>query len=1475
MKHPISASLCLSILLCASSVRSYSDPVEALGPSSRRTGLVISEIMYHPAPRADAKDLEYIELYNSQARFEDLSGYRITGTVSFKFPPGTVLEPESFLVIARNPVDMRSVYGIDNVIGGWKETLRQETGLIRLQHRTGAVFLEAEYSALPPWPAAGEGTGHSLVLAWPSFGETNPRAWGASQLMGGSPGKHEPADHRERTVLINEIFANPSSAETGFVELHNRSRQPADLGGASLSDVPAVVKFVFSHGTTIPPGGFVALDSEQLGFAPDPGGGAIYLRDESARVIDAVRYGPQVEDHSWGRFPDGAKGFVELRIPSAALSNPRHLVRGIVINEIMYNPISRSDDDQFVELFNRGPHPVNLEGWAFIDGIRFTFPPGAIIPAGGYVVIARNASRLIANYPDLNGSNTFGNFQGSLSNRGERLALAMPHSTIASWEDGMMVTRTNYMVVNELTYGTGGSWGQWSDGGGSSLELIDPNSDNQLAANWADSDESAKAPWKVIEVTGRLDHGVGSPDQLQLFLQDPGECLVDDVEVLSSGGINLVANSTFEPGLTGWVAEGTQENSGLADEGYLSGRSLHIRASRRGDDMVNRIRTNLITPLQPGQTATIRAKVRWLRGFPSVLFRLRGNYLEAIGEMSVPANLGTPGARNSRAIANAPPAIYDVRHHPILPAANEPVTISARVRDADGISAVMLRYRVDPSNTFQTVSMTDDGVGGDFMPNDGVFSATIPGQPLGALIAFHIVAADGSSTPATSVFPNDAPSRECLVRFGETQPAGTFGTYRLWMTKATFDRWVSQHKLSNTRSDVTFVYNNERVIYNAQAVFAGSPYISPSYNTPTGNLCGYTVELPDDDRFLGASALVLDWPGRDNTAIEEQLAYWIAEQLDLTYNYRRYIHLHVNGVTGLQRGSVYEDVQQPGADILRQWVPNDRNGDLYKIERWFEFSNAGRFTSDPQPTLQNFTTTDGEKKLARYRWNWRKRATKAPNDYTTLFNLVDAVNAPSPEPYTSASEGLIDIEQWMRVFAVQHMVVNFDSYGHIIGKNMYAYKPEQGKWLLFPFDIDWVMRSSANHGYTASSPLFNVYDPVIARMYQHPPFRRAFLRAVHDAVHGPLLSGNIDPVIDSQHAALVANGINRSAGQPLGSPAATKNWLTSRRQSLLQQLASVSAPFAISNPSGSFATDQPVVTLTGTAPVEVKDIRINGLDYPVTWTTVTNWSIPVALQTGANVLQLNGSDSRGRALPEASSTLTVNFTGADPTASVQIFINEWMASNSQTIADPADGEFDDWFELYNPSDKALDLSGYTLTDNLNNPRKFLIPNGFVLPPHAFVLVWADGQPEQNAPGRDLHVNFRLDREGEEIGLFAPNGRQVDAVVFGPQTGDVSQGRWPDGAPEPFAVMSIPTPGQPNSLAPNQISLSATLLSDGLLLLTWNSEPGRSYQVESKDQLAEPSWHDAGRVTATNAQTSSAQEIPAGPGSRFFRIVRID
>lgn len=1474
-------------------------PRELPGPASRLTPFVISEIMYH-APAPGGRDLEFIEVFNSFGTPEDLSGYRLTGDVSYTFPSNTVLAAGAYLVVAANPTALQAHTGLTNLVGPWSGTLGHNGGTVRLRHPTGAIFLEVEYDTRPPWPRAADGVGHSLVLARPSYGQRNPQAWTLSDVVGGSPGRADGVGREPlRRVLINELLAHTDDPLLDYVELYNYSDQPVDISGCLLSDSRSALAsgaitnvFRVPDHTILQPRAFVAFDQDALGFALEAAGETVFLMNPSrTRVLDTVSFEGQANSVALGRVPDGAPEFAPLANRTPGGPNGPRRASAVVINEIHYEPISRQADDEFVELHNPGSNPVDVSGWRFTAGIDYRMPAGTTIPGGGFLVVARNRTNLLARYDGiLTAANTVGDYSGSLANGGERLALSEPELILSTNDTAQVTTNIAWVLVDEVAYDDGGCWGAWSAGGGSSLELIDPRADRRRAPNWADSDETQSAPWTIAEFSGRLDHGDVSANQLQVLLLGAGECLIDDVEVLNSSGTKVLSNSSFASSASGWTAEGTLAASGWQSAGgYGGGGCYHVRAVDRGDNQVNRIRVGLTSSLPSGSTATIRAKVRWLKGHPEILFRLRGKWLEMLVPMELPSQPGTPGRANSQLRPNIGPALFEVTHFPVVPGAGEPVLVTARAHDPDGVNTVNLRYRLDPSTSHVSLAMNDNGTGGDAVAGDGVCSATIPAQTAGTMVAFHIEAVDGHSAPATTLFPSDAPARECLVRWGDTVQPGSIPAYRIWMTQSTFNTWTSRHKLDNTPNDITFVLGTQRVIYNAQALFAGSPYIAPSFSTPSGNRCGYSLLMPADDLFLGNTDLVLDWPGghgNERTAVQEQMAYWIADQMGLPYSLRHYIRLSVNGVTDMQRGGVFEAIIQPAGDFLQAWCPDDPDGDFYKIDRAFEFSDSGSMTADPMPTLEVFTTTGNVKKTARYRWNWLKRSYDSAANYTNLFGLVDALNATSPEPYTSQTTALVDLEEFMGIFAFEHIINNFDSWGHVIGKNMYAYKPEAGRWQLYAFDLDWLMLVSAawtggSGNYTASGgPLFESADPTVTRMYNHPPFRRAYFRAVRAAVDGPLLSERSTPVMQAKYRWLVDEGVTMCDGGSLIAPTAVQTWFSQRRTYLLQQLAAVASPFALSGPSSLTTTNNPV-TLTGSAPIDIVSLLVNGLVLSPTWDSVTGFSVAVPLTSmGTNNLTIQGLDARGLPLPGAVAQVTVNYTGpAFPEWNRHVRINEWMAANT-TIADPADSQTDDWFELYNTGPALADLSGFFLTDNLDNPTKWPIPSSTTLPPFSYLLVWADNEPEQNAANHPhLHAGFQLSKDGEVIALFAPDGTLVDSVTFGPQAEDVSEGRYPNGDAA-IVFLTRPTPGTPNALPFSATGGSLQLDPQALrwtgdeVVLGWLATSGHLYQVQYADDLTQPAWLPLGGTLSATAPVLSARALASSQGHRFFRVVDV-
>lgn len=1474
-----------------SSLETGEPSIEPLGQSSRKTGMVISEIMYHPGAHPGfpgvspntglTNHLEFLELLNTQGTPEDLDGYRLAGDVQFTFPPGTRIPGGGLLVIARSPADLQRVHQLSGVLGPWSGSLPNTSGKVQLLNPTGAVFLEVNYDSQSPWPVAADGAGHSLVLTHPSFGENDPRAWSASDRVGGSPGHLESTGSEAlRALVLNEFIAHSESGPGDFIELYNASTSPLDISGCVLSDRPETDGYIIPKGTTLAPSGHLAIDESQLGFALSADGGALYLRNPSqTRVLDAIHYEAQADGVAFGRTPDGSPFWRSLDTPTRGTANAPRRIGDVVINELHHHPISGSDDDQFIELYNRTDAAVDLGGWKFTAGVNFTFPDHTLIQRRGYLVVARNAAHLHERNPALNATNLVGDFTGTLAHGGERLALARPDRVIHPGVGGAPSTTNKiHVVVSEVTYHSGGRWGQWSAGGGSSLELVHPDADPAYASSWADSDETAKAPWTTFSATGTADNGSVTGDALQILLHGAGEALIDDIEVLNDASVNLIANSSFESGLTGWTAEGTMDRTTLeTTEGFQSAQSLHLRAVDRGDNQVNRVRARLTASLRSNSTVTIRAKARWLRGAPSLLLRVRGNWMEAVGILKLPDSPGTPGAPNSRLEANQRPGIQEVTHSPILPADRQSVRITARIGSASAQPIVRLNYRLDPSATVRTITMLDDGSGGDEIAGDGIYTATLPGQTAGTLVAYTIDAKENPQTAAVTRFPSVDASSEALIRFGESQPSGNLPVYRIWITQANFNAWNARNKLNNTPLQCTFVLGHQRVIHTTLALYAGSPYIAPGYCGPNCGRCGYSITFPDDDPFLGSADLVLDWPGghgNETSALQEQMAYWMAGKMGLPTCHRYPIRLHLNGVTDDQRGTVFEAVNQPASEFLKAWMPDDHSGDFFKIDRGFEFSDTGSLVADPMPTLQLFTTTGGVKKQARYRWTWNKRAGSDPNDYRNIFELVDAVNATGPEPYTRLTENLVDIEEWMGIFAVEHIVNNFDSWGHEIGKNLYAYKPQHGKWQIYLFDLDWLMLAAAGRSSTYSAkqgPLFLSNDPVVGRMYSHPPFRRAYFRAVQKAVDGPLLASNCDPVMDAKYASYVANGIRFCDGQTLTPPTTVKTWFKDRRAALQTQLDAVAANFNLTTPA-TLTADVSPVTLSGTAPVRVKTIQINGVDLPVTWTTVTNWTASVPLLRATNQFLLNGLDDHGRPLPGLTVSTTIRYTGS-PGPTPKVFINEWMAANTSTLADRSgsSAEYDDWFELYNAGSSPVDLSGYFLTDTLTNRAQFLIPPGHAIPPGGFLLVWADNQPAQNTPGQpDLHVNFQLSAKGEAIGLFAPDGTAIDTVTFGAQETDISEGRCPDGGPT-WVRFTQPTPRAANLCQVNRPRLVWSLQGGGRLRLEWDATMGARYALEATDRLDGTGWTVVSPETAA-VSSSMTIDIPIEPGrTRYLRI----
>lgn len=126
-----------------------------------------------------------------------------------------------------------------------------------------------------------------------------------------------------------------------------------------------------------------------------------------------------------------------------------------------------------------------------------------------------------------------------------------------------------------------------------------------------------------------------------------------------------------------------------------------------------------------------------------------------------------------------------------------------------------------------------------------------------------------------------------------------------------------------------------------------------------------------------------------------------------------------------------------------------------------------------------------------------------------------------------------------------------------------------------------------------------------------------------------------------------------------------------------------------------------------------------------------------------------------------------------------IVVNEFCAScDSLSGISDANGDFDDWIELYNNTDESIDLSNAYLSDDRDEPLKWRFPLETKLNADSYLIVWADKDDGQDG----LHSNFKLAKDGEFI-MITVDDTVLDSFAFNEQETNLTLARIPNGTGE--------------------------------------------------------------------------------------------
>ena len=623
------------------------------------------------------------------------------------------------------------------------------------------------------------------------------------------------------------------------------------------------------------------------------------------------------------------------------------------------------------------------------------------------------------------------------------------------------------------------------------------------------------------------------------------------------------------------------------------------------------------------------------------------------------------------------------------------------------------------------------------------------------------------------------------------------------------------------------------------------------------------MSLPKDDKLHGVRERLFASTGNggsESTGLRGRLAAWLGKEMGVPYLHGNYQRFFINGN---QFRNVIEDLEEPDHKYAEESFPDGKAGDLYKISIWFEFDdNNGNFNAT-QATLQPFVTEGSELKTTRYRWNWERRAQQFPEeDYTTIFNLVNAANSPA-DVLVDQLLSIADVDEWMRVHACNRITGNWDAWTFNVGQNMYIYSQPGRRAVIMPWDWDFVfgLGNGANDG------LWGGQDPVGDRLYNTPAFRRMLWRAYEDAVSGPMLEQNYKPVIDALRSAQLQNGITG-----LGDTSSINSYINARRTYILGQINSQDTDtFAItSNGGGNFTTASPVVTLSGTAPFAVATIGINGVSYAVEWIGFNAWRIDYPLGAGVNALEITGHDRDGGLVAGATDTISVTFSGGIQLPEDYLVINEIMY---QSLAPDSD-----FIEIHNISPThAFDLTRYEL-----NGVDFVFSEGTVIGPGEYLLVVEDqaGFFANFGAGYPIagEFNGKLDNGGETIALIERGLMPDDDLLIDEVTYDSSP-PWPVDSIGTGASLQLISPAVDNRRVANWASLLVENPQNSSETLVEFADVWRYFQTGAPGPTwLQPTFNDsgwpsgAGLLYVENSDLPGPKNTPLtlGRDTYFFR-----
>ena len=859
------------------------------------------------------------------------------------------------------------------------------------------------------------------------------------------------------------------------------------------------------------------------------------------------------------------------------------------------------NDEEWIELYNRGTRTVDLTDWTLRDAIDFDFSEGTEIAPGEYVVIAKDATSLAEAHPEIR---IVGSFSRSLNNSNERILLRDEREN----------------PVDVVHYYDGGRWPNLADGRSSSLELRDPDADNSRAEAWGASDESDRSSWKTYTIRriARADTGPVRWHEFVFGMLRDGKVLIDDVSVFHHAAVDpnaepaqLIQNGDFENDLIGqqpdaWRIVGNHHGKVVTDPLDAENQVLLLDATGPTHHEHNYASTTFGDDqrIVNGDEYVISYRAKWLSGGNQLLSRFYVNRVAATSIIETPPHNGTPGRANSRMVANAGPTYATLSHRPVVPLPYQDVTVSVFADDSEGVSSLTLWWSVD-GGSFSAVPMAG---------KDKVYRGIVPGQMEGAVIQFYVEGRDVNGKIST--FPAAGANSRALFQVEDGQGVDNpLDNIRIVMLSGdTLRVFTPTEVMSNQFEGATVIVNRRDVFYDVDVRPKGS---SRGRMSPR-RWGSYTVRFHPDQLFRGVHERIgIDKSGglseKPHEIIVDQIKSHAAGGLVNSYTDLAYSIAPVSAHVG----HVILELARYDRVFLDESFVDGGNATVFEPSLIYyplateDDTVEGLKLVEPNGVIGVPPGDYGEDKEF-YRWNHLIKNNRARDDYDAVIAMNQAFSLSSDE-FLEGVDKVVDIDQWLRTFALGVLIAARDSYllidwQHNMGLIV---PPEDGRILLLPWDADTVFRQ----------PGVSSENLQLADLLKYPKFEHMYYGHLHDILNTTFNSTYLSPWIEhfgnlvEQDWTTILDFADTQAG-------------------LVADLLRSKAPtvdFAATAYEKNHQGQASLVTIAGDAWINVREIHLAGSQQPleVTWTDVTRWQVDVPVLTEVTKLTFEAYDFQG------------------------------------------------------------------------------------------------------------------------------------------------------------------------------------------------------------------------------------------------------